>query len=121
MKPTNDIRDLIMCVSKDVIPTSWRAEYPVPGFVILTVWMNQIFTCLKYLSTYTTVLSTATTTTATTTTSTGVTETMNSRYCLSSMFAPEAYITAIRQQSAQVFEMILLVVLIITEGSMDVR
>ena len=101
MKPTNDIRELIRCISKDIIPANWKIEFPVPKFVTLTLWINQIFLCLKYLSNYKSLLLSNNDSNSSSNNEVLI------KYWLGNMFTPEAFITAIRQQSAQVIIMYL--------------
>ena len=91
VKGTNEIRELLQHISRDHVPVSWTAEFRSPAFVTLTAWMSDLLTCLKNLSQYKAILSS------------GESET---RYWIGGMFAPESFITALRQHSAQVSERI---------------
>lgn len=89
---TNEVRDLLRCVSRDQLPLPWRLECPVPADVTLTLFLADLVRRLNAQETYRPVL-------------TGANEqlvTSGLRFWIGGMFAPDSFVTAIRQQAAQV-------------------
>lgn len=93
-KATNEVRELVRCVKRDLIPTHWRAECSVPQDLPLSTFLRDIAFRVRVLDSYFPFLSNAT----------GAMTIASSKlvFALGNMFLPETFITGLRQVAAQV-------------------
>lgn len=89
IKVTNDLRDIIDCFIKGIIPNKWRIEYVVINDVPVGNWIRDLSMRLKVLESYQVIIN-----------STSVSSKII--YNIGKMFSPESFITATRQYTAQV-------------------
>lgn len=89
-KLTNDVRALMACFSKGQLPAQWRAEYVVDKNVSVNAWVADLAARCAELHKYVDALKK------------GLGPGASSSFWIGGMFAPEAFVTATRQQTAQV-------------------
>lgn len=91
IKTTNWIRTLVSCITKGTVPTPWLnlSAHTVGVTVPLAAWIADLSARIRGLDRYKVMLASP---------STGLT----GQFWLGGMFSPESFITAIRQQTAQV-------------------
>ncbi len=83
-KGTNAIRDLIKCLAKGIIPPSWKSAYVTTPNTTLGSWMTDLAARCASIEVY------------------DKPSELKNGFWLGGMFAPEAFITATRQNTAQV-------------------
>jgi dynein heavy chain 1 len=90
-KATNDLRELMLSLRKGSVPVSWRSQYAARPAVSLGEWVSDLAARTRALSTrYAAGLRG------------GGAELAKSSFWVGGMFTPEAFVTATRQQTAQV-------------------
>jgi dynein heavy chain 1 len=90
IKVTNDLRDLMACFIKGIIPNKWRTEYIVTNDVPVGTWIRDFASRLQVLESYQVIINSSVVSS-------------NIIYNIGKMFSPESFITATRQYAAQVY------------------
>ena len=99
-KATNVLRELLGSLRKGSVPARWRALYSSRSTLTLGEWVADLAARAKVLTTrYTAALAANNSSSSSTT---GSSELMKCIFWVGGMFTPEAFITATRQQTAQV-------------------
>lgn len=89
-KATNKLRELMLSLRKSTVPPLWRSQYATRMSLSLGEWVTDLISRTRALSTkYTAGLK-------------NCVELMKCAFWVGGMFTPEAFVTATRQQTAQV-------------------
>uniref|UniRef100_A0A7S3GTW8 Dynein heavy chain n=1 Tax=Spumella elongata TaxID=89044 RepID=A0A7S3GTW8_9STRA len=89
IKATNNLRELLSSLRKSTVPARWRSQYAVRTTVTLGEWVADLVQRARALTTkYTAGLQNSA-------------ELMKCSFWVGGMFTPEAFVTATRQQTAQ--------------------
>lgn len=89
IKATNNLRELLSSLRKSTVPARWRSQYAVRSTATLGEWVADLVQRARVLCTkYTAGL-------------TSNAELMKCSFWVGGMFTPEAFVTATRQQTAQ--------------------
>lgn len=100
MKATNDLRALIGSLRKGAVPARWRSQYETRSTSSLGEWVADLVARARVLtSSYSACLQSSS-------------ALMKCSFWVGGMFTPEAFITATRQQTAQVLSLSLLCALL---------
>ncbi len=89
VKGTNDVRRLISNFLKGSIPASWFSQYSISKSLNVNAWIANLAERCKSVSNYKDIIM--------------QTSVSVHQYWLGGMFSPEAFVTASRQATAQVF------------------
>ena len=91
IKGTNALRELHQAITKDQLPPHWLADTTINNSIALTHFLNDFIVRLRTLESYGSFICGSSA------------QSSSVRYRMGDMFAPESFITAIRQLAAQVY------------------
>ena len=90
VKGTNALRELHQAITRDQLPPHWLTDTTINNTIALTHFLNDFIVRLRTLESYGSFICGS------------PAQSSSVRYRMGDMFAPESFITAIRQLAAQV-------------------